>query len=126
MFGPGGYAYIYFIYGMYYCFNIVTEEEGFGAAVLVRGVEPVTGKEIIKENSPKPAKKYTNGPGKFCRAFGLTKDLNGTDLSGNKLYIIKRNDREVNIKSSKRIGLTNGVNRMWRFFDADSDCLSRR
>ncbi|MFH1699257.1 MAG: DNA-3-methyladenine glycosylase [Candidatus Zixiibacteriota bacterium] len=126
MFGSGGYAYIYFIYGMYHCFNVVTEEKECPAAVLIRGVEPVAGIEIMKDKSPEKCLKYTDGPGKFCRAFGLARDQNGFDLTGEKLYIIDRNQSVINIKSSRRIGIKNGRGKLWRFFDGDSDYVSRR
>lgn len=126
MFGDGGFAYVYFIYGMYNCFNVVAEPEDCPAAVLIRGVEPVSGIEVIKNNSPEKCKKYTNGPGKFCRAFGLTREQNGIDLTGEKLYIIDRNKSVNNIKSSPRIGIKNGRDKLWRFFDNDSEFVSRR
>ncbi|MEE9441684.1 MAG: DNA-3-methyladenine glycosylase [candidate division Zixibacteria bacterium] len=125
MFGPGGFSYIYFIYGMYHCFNIVTEEKNNPAAVLVRGVEPVNGIEILKNSSPENCQKCTNGPGKFCRAFGLTREQNGFDLTGEKLYIIDRGKHVINMKSSPRIGIKNGRGKLWRFFDGDSEFVSR-
>src|SRR5215218_2863280 len=65
MFGPPGHAYVYLIYGMYDCFNVVTERDGYAAAVLVRGVAPVTGCDG-----------KTDGPGKLCRAMHITRALN--------------------------------------------------
>jgi DNA-3-methyladenine glycosylase len=70
MFGQPGHAYVYLIYGMYHCFNVVTEPAGQAAAVLVRAVEPVSG---IDER--------TSGPGLLCRALGIDRRLNGTDLA---------------------------------------------
>ena len=78
MFGPPGRAYVYFIYGMYYCFNVVTEPEGIPAAVLVRALEPGPGI---------PPGLATNGPGKLCRAMGITLSQNGEDLLGHRLFI---------------------------------------
>jgi DNA-3-methyladenine glycosylase len=78
LFGPPGRAYVYFIYGMYYCFNVVTEPEGVAAAVLVRAVEPTAGI---------PAQVKTDGPGKLCRAMGITLAHNREDLLGDHLYI---------------------------------------
>jgi DNA-3-methyladenine glycosylase len=126
MFGNGGFAYIYFIYGMYHCFNVVTEEKGRPAAVLIRGVEPVSGIEIMKNNSPEKCLKFTDGPGKLCRAFGLSREQNGIDLTGEKLYIIDGKNSVINIKSSPRIGIKNGREKLWRFFDGDSEFVSRR
>jgi DNA-3-methyladenine glycosylase len=76
MFGPPGHAYVYFIYGMYYCMNVVTEREGHASAVLLRGVQPV---ENIKER--------TCGPGLLCRAMRIDRRLNGHDLLSDDFFI---------------------------------------
>jgi len=125
MYEKGGFAYIYFIYGMYYCFNIVTEKKGFPAAVLVRAVQPVFGEDIMRVLTPTNTKKLTNGPGKFCRAFGLTRHQNGLDLTGSDLYIIDRNQNSSQIGTSPRIGIKKGLDKPWRFFDIGSTFLSR-
>jgi len=78
MFGPPGRAYVYLIYGMYYCFNVVSEPEGIAAAVLIRALEPGPGI---------PPELATNGPGKLCRAMGITISQNGEDLRGHRLFI---------------------------------------
>jgi len=126
MYEVGGHSYIYFIYGMYNCFNIVTEREGFPAAVLIRAAAPVAGQEIMAANSPLNSKRLTNGPGKFCRAFGFTRQHNGLDLTGDQLYLIDRGNVLTSIKVSPRIGINKAKNRLWRFYDADSDCISRK
>lgn len=128
MYEVGGRAYLYLIYGMYHCFNIVTERGDFPAAVLIRAVEPVSGLEIIKRHSPvaNKGRALTDGPGKFCRAFDLTLEQNGLDLTGDILYLEHRQKKEPRIEISRRIGISKGVDKMWRFFDADSDCASRR
>lgn len=76
MFGPPGYAYVYFIYGMHHCMNVVTEREGHGAAVLLRALEPV-----------KNIQGRTCGPGLLCRAMAIDKHLNAHDLLSNSFYI---------------------------------------
>jgi len=76
MFGPPGRAYVYLIYGMYYCMNVVTEEEGHGSAVLLRAVEPV-----------KNVEGRTQGPGLLCRAMHIDRRLNGHDLLSDDFYI---------------------------------------
>lgn len=76
MFGPPGFAYVYLIYGMHHCMNVVTEPAGNGAAVLIRALEPVTG---IESN--------TRGPGLLCRAMRIDRSLNGEDLCGGRLSI---------------------------------------
>jgi DNA-3-methyladenine glycosylase len=78
LFGPPGRAYVYLIYGMHCCFNVVTEPEGVAAAVLVRGLEPLSGFT--------PGER-TDGPGKLCRAMGITRAHNREDLTGGRLYL---------------------------------------
>ncbi len=127
MFGPGGFSYIYFIYGMYNCLNVVTEDEGFPAAVLIRAAEPVEGGELMKKQYSNPdSNKLTNGPGKLCKAFNLTRKDNGLDLTGDKLYLEDRGYKVSNIKRSQRIGIKKGVDKLWRFYDSDSAFVSKR
>lgn len=126
MFGKPGVSYIYFIYGMYYCFNIVTERSGFPAAVLLRAAEASGGIEVMRSRSSKGnVRAILGGPGKFCRAFGLTTEHSGTDLTGNRLYLEDRNEQVKNIVASRRIGIRKGADHLWRFCDADSPALSR-
>ena len=95
MFGLGGHAYVYLIYGMYDCFNVVTGPEGQAAAVLVRAVEPVCHCQGL-----------TDGPGKLCRAMGITRALNGADLLGQELFLVagKRVPRDQ-VQQGPRIGV---------------------
>lgn len=79
LFGPPGHAYVYLIYGMHHCFNVVTMREGRAAAVLVRGVEPVEGL---------PERSRTDGPGRLCDALGITLRHNRLDLLGERLFIL--------------------------------------
>lgn len=120
MFGEAGHAYIYFTYGMHYCFNVVTERKGFGSAVLIRAVEPLEGIDFIKKRRSKKIaeKDLTNGPAKLCQAFILDKKLNGEDLLGNKLWI-EDDGFEVKkkaIKKSPRVGIREGLDKDWRFY----------
>ncbi len=125
MFGEPGHAYIYFIYGMYHCLNFVTEPSGIAAAVLLRAAEPLDGEGIMspRANTDRPDR-ILNGPGKFCRAFGLTRDQNGLDLVNSRLYLEPGNGRTARIERSRRIGIRVGTDRLWRFFDADSSAVS--
>jgi DNA-3-methyladenine glycosylase len=126
MYGKPGVAYIYFIYGMYYCLNFVTEKKGFPAAVLLRAAEPVDGLDSMrKKGMNQSAHVLLNGPGKFCRGFGLTLKQNGMDLTGSTLYIEDRNEQKTEIRVSERIGIRNGRDRMWRFFDTRSKAVSK-
>lgn len=113
MFGPPGHWYVYLIYGMYYCLNIVTEEEHYPAAVLIRGVEPVEGLA--------PHVK-TDGPGKLCRALRITKAQNTFPAFGNEaiLWIEDRGDRvpRRRIQTTPRIGIDYAreyKDKPWRF-----------
>lgn len=132
MFEPGGCAYIYFIYGMYYCMNVVTEPEGCGCAVLIRGLDLAAGHDIAArfrygeefENlSSYRLKNFSNGPGKLCKALNLTKEQNGEDLTGSLLYITKTfpgiTNSKYTIHTGKRIGIgyaEEAQHFMWRFF----------
>lgn len=96
MFGPPGHAYIYLIYGMYACLNFVTNEEGEPDAVLLRGLEPVYGKDTLchlrygkpwDELTAYQRKNFLNGPGKCCKALALDTSLDRTDLTGDELFI---------------------------------------
>ena len=95
MFGPPGYAYVYFIYGMYYCVNVVTERAGHASAVLLRAVEPV-----------KNLEGRTCGPGLLCRAMKIDKALNGHDLLSDDFFIAAPETAEkVSIVKRPRIGV---------------------
>ncbi len=125
MYGPGGFIYIYFIYGMYYCLNVVTETSDFPAAVLIRAAEPVDGIEIMKQNYTNPGKGMpTNGPGKLCKAFGLNREHNGLDLTGPKLYLEDRGYKPDKIERTKRIGIKKAVGKRWRFIETSSAYVS--
>ncbi len=126
MYGPPGYAYIYFIYGMYNCLNAVTEREGFPAAVLIRALEPVRGIERMKTFRQRAdLHSLTNGPGKLCQALQVDRSLNGTDLCDEILFITPGEDiPEHQIMRTSRIGIRKGVEHPWRFFIADNPFVS--
>ena len=115
MYLPGGYAYVYFTYGMHHCFNIVTAGKEDPSAVLIRAVEPLEGVPQMtifrKQNSKRksPCFKYdlTNGPAKVCQAMNICKKLNGQSLQGDVIYVEKdRKIRFFEIGVSERIGLS--------------------
>lgn len=101
MFGPPGHAYVYLIYGMYYCFNIVTEQEGQPSAVLVRGGW-IDGQ-------------HRDGPGKFCRALGITKALNGISLLNNPTLYVTEGVPVSTYQTTPRIGIKQAQDKLWRF-----------
>jgi DNA-3-methyladenine glycosylase len=108
MYGPPGCAYIYFIYGMYWCLNIVTEEPGFPAAILIRALEPHEGLEIMRARRPGRADyELTNGPGKLCVALNIDQRLNGVDLTrSDELFLEEGKPVDsVLVATSARVGL---------------------
>lgn len=104
MFGPAGFAYVYLIYGIYHCLNLVTEKEGYPAAVLIRGLDYPS----------------ADGPGKLCREFKITKEnANGLDLCGEQLYIEDRKIIPAKIFAGPRIGVSYAgecAHWPWRFW----------
>lgn len=138
MYKEGGYAYVYLIYGMYYCMNVVSSVENLPEAILIRAIEPINkldtmcinryGKSFKTLNSYEK-KNLTNGPGKLCKAMNITKELNGEDLCGDKFYILEDEKEEVvEIISSKRIGIEyaeEAKDFLWRFYIKDNKFVSK-
>ena len=128
MFGRPGHAYIFFVYGMHYQFNIVTTREGAPHAVLVRAVEPVLGVDWMakRRNLPEASRDLTNGPGKLCQAFAIGRDAYGLDLCSSNLYLA--DGPRIRSRSSPRIGVDyagDWAQKPWRFFDPKSRYVSR-
>jgi DNA-3-methyladenine glycosylase len=122
MYGPPGIAYVYFIYGTHYCLNAVTEAEGTPGAVLVRAILPAEGIDIMRQNRGNPASDVhlTNGPGKLCRAFGITGGLNGVDLTtgGTLFFAAGVQPPDAEVSATPRIGVRGNeeaLSRAWRF-----------
>ncbi len=120
MFGPGGRSYIYFVYGMYWCLNATAENEGTGAACLIRAVEPVAGIDIMKKlRSRENIIDLCSGPGKLTIAFKLDKSLNNHDLSESPLRILALpDDRKphFNVRKSTRIGINVAKELKYRYY----------
>ena len=131
-FGPKGHAYIYFVYGMYYCFNVtVGLVPGKPEAVLMRALEPVEGIEIMSKRRPEAKGsiiKLANGPGKLCTAMGLSKKQNGADICALPFYIRDAAlEPEKDISIGTRIGVDYAgewKNKPWRFFINQSPYVS--
>jgi len=118
LFGPPGRAYVFLVYGMYECFNVVCNEEGSGHAVLLRAAEPLGGFDERTE---------ADGPGKLARAMKLGRALDGASLLEGDLHLLPREGR-VRIGVSARVGVAYAgtwADKPWRFFDRDSDHVSR-
>jgi len=127
MFGPPGFTYLYFIYGMYHCLNFVTEPEGSPAAVLLRAAEPCEGIDLMRANSPGQSdERLLAGPGKFCRAFGLTRKQNGLDLCGPDIYLENGPTGKIKIEQLTRVGIKVGTELPWRCYDFNSPAISTR
>ena len=127
MYGPAGHAYIYLIYGMYNCLNVVTEQKGFPAAILLRAGEPVEGTAFMRKRSGKLAEaKMLSGPGRLCRAMGLTTRESGMDMCGEKVWIEDRGGSQIEIVRTPRIGISKATDRLWRLCDPESLSLSQK
>ncbi len=127
MFGPGGFTYIYFIYGMYNMLNFVTEKEGFPAASLIRAMEPLDGLSIMHKNrNTDKVDNLTSGPGKLCSAFGLTTEHSGIDMTGEIIYLEDDGYKPDKIVSSERIGISDGRDKRWRFYINGNKFVSKR
>lgn len=126
MFGPAGHAYVYFTYGMHYCCNIVAGEEGYGAGVLIRAVEPIGSAKILEERrGGKVGVEVTNGPAKLCQALGIDLKMNGHDLSLPPLKLIMQPKLpEPDIITTTRIGISKAKEVLWRFYIKDSPYVS--
>jgi len=128
MFGEPGHAYIYFTYGNHYCLNVTTQRAGVAGAVLIRAIEPLKGLGVMKRFRPGvPDLQLSNGPGKLTKALAIDKSLNEVDLTRHgPLYIAKANSEvSSTIKRSPRIGITSGIERLWRFYIQPSQYVSR-
>jgi DNA-3-methyladenine glycosylase len=133
MFKIGGHSYIYFTYGVHHCLNVVVGRKNFGAAVLIRSMEPISGIKTFAERrfgkTDIIGREYLNllnGPGKICQAFNLTRKDSGKDLIKDEMFILdnKKINRNM-ISVSKRIGISKSVDLLWRFFIFSSKFLSR-
>lgn len=131
MFGTGGMAYVYFIYGMYYQFNVVTGRQDVPHAVLIRALEPLAGIEQMHERRPvKRDRDLTGGPGKLCQALGLDRSFNGEDLLGERVWIEAAAKRLAprRIASGPRIGIDYAEeykHEPWRFWIKDNIHVSK-
>jgi DNA-3-methyladenine glycosylase len=143
MFGPPGCAYIYLIYGMHCCLNFVTNPVGEPDAVLLRGLAPVCGADTMArlrfgrswgELTPYQRKNLLNGPGKCCQALGLDRSMNGTDLTGDQLFLCaspadlglpEEPPVPFTVRAAKRVGIDYAEEArdfLWRFIQEDTPC----
>ena len=131
MYRTGGTAYIFFVYGMYNQFNVVTNLEGVPHAILIRALEPVEGIELMKVRRARQPERYlTNGPGKLCIALGIDRTFDRTDLLGKRVWL-EEGERvpRSRIISGPRVGIDYAeewVDKPWRFWIRDNPFVSRR
>jgi DNA-3-methyladenine glycosylase len=128
LFVPPGHAYVYFSYGIHSLLNAVAEEEGVGAAVLIRALEPVDGIDVMRgRRGVARDEELCNGPGKLTQALGIGLSLNGSSLVDGPIEVLTREpgSRAPRVVIGERIGITKAADLPWRFCDADSRHVSR-
>ena len=139
LYEDAGVSYIYFIYGLYHCFNVVTNKKDIAEAVLIRAIEPINELDYISnirynkkydELTKAQSKNLTNGPSKLCLAYLLNKDLNAVKLyEKGAVYITDDNNETFEIVESKRIGIDyaeEAKDFLWRFYIKDNIYVSKK
>jgi len=139
LYEDAGVSYIYFIYGLYHCFNVVTNKKDIAEAVLIRAIEPINELDYISnirynkrynELTKAQSKNLTNGPSKLCLAYLLNKDLNAVKLyEKGAVYITDDNNEDFEIVESKRIGIDyaeEAKDFLWRFYIKDNIYISKK
>jgi DNA-3-methyladenine glycosylase len=130
MYGPPGKSYVYLIYGMYHCLNVVTEREGLPAAVLIRALEPQEGSESMRRRrANRPDRELTNGPGKLCQALDIDRRLNDINLTTHEELFLEEGEPLIaeRIATSPRIGLKvpgTAAEAPWRVYIAGNSFVS--
>jgi DNA-3-methyladenine glycosylase len=125
LFGPPGRAYVYFSYGIHSLLNAVCEDEGVGAAVLIRALEPVDGIDLMRaRRGLERTQELCSGPGKLTQALGIGLADNGSSLVDGPIEVLPR-DTEPEIVVGERVGITKAAELPWRFCDARSAHVSR-
>jgi DNA-3-methyladenine glycosylase len=128
IFGEPGHAYVYFIYGMYECFNIVVDRAGTGGCVLVRALEPLDGIDLMRRRRPtaKGIEDLANGPGKLTLAMSITRSHYGADLTRGKLVVREQAESpKIEVAASPRIGITHNADRLLRYTIAGNRFVSK-
>nr|WP_297864661.1 DNA-3-methyladenine glycosylase [uncultured Acetatifactor sp.] len=127
-YGIGGHAYIYTIYGLHTCMNVVANQKDFPEVVLIRALQPTVGIELMQNRRQKQSvRELCNGPGKLSQAMGITKDCYGLDLCGNELYIETVAGSALSVSTTKRINIDyagEAVHYLWRFVFSNNKFIS--
>lgn len=128
-YGVGGFVYVYLIYGMHICTNVVANVEDIPEAILIRALEPVDGVELMRfRRGKKNLRELCSGPGKLSKALGITKNFYGADLCGDEIFI-ETTDFRADVTATKRINVDYAgaaANFLWRFVAAGNEFLSVR
>jgi len=125
MFGPPGHAYVYRSYGIHWCLNLVCEQEGSAAAVLVRAIEPTDGLETMRERRGLDEPRLlAAGPGRLCQALGVTREHDGLPLDAPP-FELRAAEEPVKVAAGTRVGISVAAEVPWRYAEAGSRWLSR-
>jgi DNA-3-methyladenine glycosylase len=126
IFGPPGHAYVYFIYGMHECLNLVAEPEGQAGCVLIRALEPVAGLDVMRARRGRDnVRDLCSGPGKLTQAMNITRTLNGVDVTKGPLTVHEGTGETFEIHTTPRIGITHCADWPLRFLIAGNRFVSR-
>jgi DNA-3-methyladenine glycosylase len=126
LFGPPGTSYVYFIYGMHWCFNAVTEADGYPAAVLIRALEPLCGVDLMRERrGVADPRLLCSGPARLCQALGINGSVNGGSLVDGPVRILSSGGVPLSVAVGPRIGVSRAERWPLRFVEKDSVWLSR-
>ena len=126
--GQPGFTYVYLIYGMHHCMNIVSDQIGTAGCVLLRAIEPIEGITTMRKRRPRAKTKIDlcNGPGKLTAALGVKRQHHAVDLTQTLLSIYDHKEqRNFDVSVSSRIGLKEGVELPYRFYIKDNPCVSK-
>lgn len=130
MYGQPGLIYVYFIYGMHWCFNVVASRQGDPQAVLVRGLEPVEGIKIMqKRRKTKDIKKLTSGPCRWTQSFGINGEFSGKSILSEEIFISRNKYKKFSIVETKRVGIdyaTKTKNLPLRFYIKGNSFISKK
>jgi DNA-3-methyladenine glycosylase len=131
MFGPAGHSYVYLIYGLYHCLNVVTDGEDVASAVLIRALELSELPSWLIPPKNQPPHRWAAGPGKLCRLLEIDRSLDGARLQpGQALWLepadIQQVQKPLAVTQTTRIGLTQGADIPWRWYLTDSPAVSKR
>ncbi len=132
IFEEGGLLYVYLIYGIHFCANVVTGKKNVGDAVLIRALEPLAGvDEMLKNRFPgknlsdKTFLNLTNGPAKLCQAFDINRKENGVNLTGDNIFIAEdERSKKFDIVKTTRVGISKAKDLQWRFYIKDNPFVS--